>query len=294
MIYDRISSNKRNSILLSLFFIILIIGLGWVFGLLFGSSTFGIIIATIIALAMVWGSYYYSDKLVLRISKARPVDRKNEAFLYHTVEGLAIAAGLPKPKCYVIDSDALNAFATGRNPENGVICVTTGLMKKLNKQELEGVIAHEMSHIGNYDIRFMSIITVLVGVTALLSDFILRSFFWGSFGGRRDGRATAIALVLGLVLAILTPIVATIIKLAVSRQREYLADASGALLTRYPEGLASALEKISQDNKPLKSANKATSHLFISNPLKNTPSFLNNLFATHPPIEERIKKLRKM
>lgn len=293
MIRDEIASNKRNSYILSFFFIILIIVMGWAFGLIFGSSTFGIIIATIIALVMVWVSYYHSDKIVLKISRARPVDRKQEPHLYHLVDGLAIAAGIPKPKCYVIDDTALNAFATGRNPEHGIICLTTGLMKKLNRQELEGVIAHEMSHIKNYDIRFMSIVTVMVGVTALLSDMILYSFFWGGFRGGKN-KATYAMLAIGLVLAILTPIIATLVKFAISRQREYLADSSGALLTRYPEGLASALEKISSDKKPLEAANKATAHLYISNPLKNSPSFLNNMFSTHPPAEERIKKLRAM
>ncbi len=295
MIRDEISSNKRKSYLLFFFFIILLMLIGFVFGLMFDSILFTILIIGI-SIVMVIVSYYYSDSIVLKISGARPVDRKTETHLYHLVDGLAIAAGLPKPKCYVIDSKALNAFATGRDPDHGVICVTTGLLKTLNREELEGVIAHEMSHIKNYDIRFMSIVAVLVGITTIISHIMLRSFFWssGSSRGNKGGSVQIAMLGLGIILAILTPIIATIIKMAISRQREFLADSTGALLTRYPEGLASALEKISKDTTPLKTANKATAHLYISNPLKNQKSFLNNMFSTHPPIEERVKRLRSM
>ena len=221
-------------------------------------------------------------------------------YLYNVVEGLAIAAGVPAPRCYVIDDTAPNAFATGRNPQHAVICVTTGILQKLDRVELEGVVAHEMSHIKNYDIRLQTVVVVMAGVVALLSDWMLRSFFWGG-GRRRGGRegrggggAGAILVVVGLALALLAPLFATIIQLAVSRKREFLADASGAMLTRYPAGLASALRKISADTEPLEAANKATAHLYIVNPLKDIKGAVNKLFSTHPPIEERIAALEKM
>jgi heat shock protein HtpX len=245
--------------------------------------------------------YYASDKIVLGISKARPVTKDEFPYLYNVVEGLAIAAGVPAPKCYVIDDTAPNAFATGRKPETAVICVTTGILQKLNRVELEGVIAHEMSHIKNYDIRLQTLVVVMAGVVALLSDWMLRSFWWG--GGRRRGRgkggaggAEGILVLVGLGLAVLAPIFATVIQLAISRKREFLADASGAMLTRYPAGLASALRKISADTEPLEAANKATAHLYIVSPLKNIKGGggVNRLFSTHPPIEERIAALEKM
>ena len=226
----------------------------------------------------------------MKISQARPATHQEDIFLDNTVEGLAIAAGIPKPKIYVIDDSAPNAFATGRDPEHAVICVTTGLMKKMNRVELEGVIAHEMSHVANYDIRFMMLVTVLVGTVALMSDIILRSFLWGG-KGRKGGGNIALVLI-GLVMLILAPLIAALMKMALSRRREFLADANGALLTRYPEGLASALEKLKNDKEPLEAANKATAHLYIINPLREHKSFLNNLFSTHPPIEERVKRLR--
>jgi heat shock protein HtpX len=208
------------------------------------------------------------------------------------VEGLALAAGLPAPSIYVIDDPSPNAFATGRDPKHAVICVTTGLMEKLNRIELEGVIGHEMSHIKDYDIRLMALVAVLAGTVVLMSDWMLRSFW---FRGRRDNRnGNAIFVLLALVLALLSPLAATVIQLAVSRNREYLADAEGAMLTRYPEGLASALEKIDQAPEPLKEASKATAHLFIANPLKKADGFLSSLFSTHPPVEERIRRLRTM
>jgi heat shock protein HtpX len=247
---------------------------------------------------MTVGGYYYSDKIVLAISHARPVTREEYPYLYHTVEGLAIAAGVPSPHCYVIDDTAPNAFATGRNPKNAVICVTTGLLQKMNRLELEGVIAHEMSHIKYYDVLLQTVAVVMVGIVALLSDWMLRSFWWG--GGRRrsrersGGNAGAILLLVGIVLAILSPLIAQLIQLAISRRREFLADASGAMLTRYPAGLASALRKIAADPEPLEVANKATAHLYIVNPLKNVGGKVNKLFSTHPPIEERIAALEKM
>ncbi len=290
--WDEIAKNKRESWLLFFFFILFIIGLGWVFGEVWGIGYWGTIIAFFLAIIMTFGAYYNSDKIVLAISRARPATHEEYTYLDNTVEGLAIAAGIPKPKIYVIDDPAPNAFATGRDPEHAVICVTTGLMKKLNRTELEGVLAHETSHIKNYDIRFMMLVTVLVGMVALLSDFMLRTFVWG--GGRSREKGNALIMAIAIALAILAPIAAMLMKLALSRRREYLADANGALLTRYPEGLASALEKLKADKEPLAAANKATAHLYIINPLREHRSFLNNLFSTHPPIDERIKRLRAM
>jgi heat shock protein HtpX len=296
--YEQITRNKWKSFFLVLFFLCLIFALTWAFGEITGWGTQGLIIAVIIAVAMTFGSYYASDKIVLAISRARPVKKEEYPYLYNVVEGLAIAAGLPKPRCYVIDDTAPNAFASGRNPKNSVIVVTTGLLQKLNRAELEGVIAHEMSHIKNYDVLVQTLAVVMVGVVALLSDWILRTFLWG--GGRRrsreksSGNAAAIFIVVALVLAILSPIVAQLLRLAISRKREFLADANGALLTRYPPGLASALRKLASDREPLEAANKATAHLYTVNPLKDIKGRVNKLFSTHPPIEERIAALEKM
>lgn len=296
--YEQISSNKRKSYFLILFFLVLIFLLAWAFGQLTELGPYAVILAFIIALAMTFGSYYYSDKIVLAVSKARPVEKKDFPYLYNVVEGLAIAAGLPKPRCYMIDDTAPNAFASGRNPENAVIVVTNGLLQKLNRVELEGVIAHEMSHIKNYDVLVQTLAVVMVGIVALLSDWILRTFFWG--GGRRRernkgrGNAAAIFIVIALVLAILSPIVAQLLRFSLSRKREFLADANGALLTRYPPGLASALKKLAADREPLEVANKATAHLYIVNPLKDIKGRTNKLFSTHPPVEERITALEKM
>jgi heat shock protein HtpX len=244
--------------------------------------------------------YYASDKIVLGISRARPVTKEEFPYLYNVVEGLAIAAGVPAPKCYVIEDTAPNAFAAGRKPETASICVTTGLLAKLDRVELEGVVAHEMSHIKNYDVRLQTVVVVMAGVVALLSDWMLRSFMWGGGGRRRtrskggSGGAEGVLVLVGLALAVLSPFIATVIQLAVSRKREFLADASGAMLTRYPAGLASALRKISDDKEPLEAANKATAHLYIVNPLKNLRGGVNRLFSTHPPVEERIAALEKM
>lgn len=291
--WSAISKNKRYSYLLFIFFFLFIVGLGWLFGLIWGIGHWGTVIAFILAIILAFGAYYNSDKIVLKISGARPATHEEFTYLDNTVEGLAIAAGIPKPKIYVIEDTAPNAFATGRDPEHAVICVSTGLMQKLNRSELEGVIAHEMSHIKNFDIRFMMLVTVMVGSVALLSDFMLRSFLWGGHG-RSRGKGGGILTAIAIVLAVLAPIVAILMKLALSRQREYLADANGALLTRYPDGLASALEKLSKDKEPLEAANKATAHLYIINPLREHRSKLNELFLTHPPIEKRIKRLRAM
>lgn len=298
--YEQIASNKRKSIFLILFFVVLIFALAWAFGQVTEFGSYAIIPAVIIALLMTWGSYYYSDKIVLAVSRAKPVTKAEYPYLYNIVEGLAIAAGLPKPRCYVIDDSAPNAFATGRNPDKAVVAVTTGLLEKLNRAELEGVIAHEMSHIKNYDVLVQTLAVVMVGVVVLLSDWIMRTFLWG--GGRRrrsdkgGGNAGAILALIALALAILSPIIAQLLKLAVSRKREFLADADGALLTRYPPGLASALKKLSADKEPLEVANKATAHMYIVNPLKDQKrgGAMAKLFSTHPPIEDRIAALEKM
>jgi len=294
--YDQIASNKRKSFFLILFFLCLVFALAWLLGELTNLGPQGLILAIIIAVALTFGSYYSSDKIVLAISKARPVTKKEYPYLYNVVEGLAIAAGLPKPRCYIIDDTAPNAFATGRNPKNSVVVVTTGLLQKLNRAELEGVVAHEMAHIKNYDILVMTLTVVMVGVVALLSDWILRTFLWG--GRRRSskdgGNIGMIIVVVGLVLAIFSPLIAQLIRLAVSRKREFLADANGAFLTRYPPGLASALKKLDADREPLEAANKATAHLYIVNPLKEIKGNVNKLFSTHPPIKERVAALEKM
>ena len=297
MIYEQISRNKRNSILLCILFIIFVGFFGWVFGRLTALGNMGIVLAVLIATIWAFGSYYYSDRIVLVISGARQLEKYEFPHLFHAVEGLAIAAGIPAPRVYVIEDSAPNAFATGRNPEHAIVCVTTGLLQKLNRLELEGVIAHELSHVKNYDILFGSLVVVMVGVVALLSDWILRSFLWGGDRRRREeggGQAAAILLIVGMLLAILAPIIAQLVRLAISRKREFLADASGAMLTRYPKGLADALRKLDADTEPLEAANKATAHMYIVNPLKEHGGVINNLFSTHPPIEERIKALEAM
>ncbi len=258
-------------------------------GLGFTYAGIAIVIASITSIS----SYFFSDKLVLATSGAKQIQKTDHPELYRTIENLTIGAGLPMPKVYIMQDPSLNAFATGRDPNHAVVAVTTGLLEKLNKVELEGVMAHELSHIQNYDIRLMAIVAILVGFVAILADIFTRSLW---FRNSDDNKSGSVFLIVGIIFAILSPIVATIIQLAVSRKREFLADASGALLTRYPDGLASALEKIAADPKPLHNATNATAHLFISNPFKNKESnhFFTSLFNTHPPIEERIKILREM
>ncbi len=293
--YDQIAENKRNTIILIVLFAGLIIMLSWLLGaIVLGEPTSGLFLGGIFLIGYSLVSYFFADKIILAISGARELRKDEYPYFFNLIDGLAIAAGIPKPKAYVINDTALNAFATGRDPEHGIIVATTGLLETMGRQELEGVIAHEMSHIKNYDIRLMTIIAVLVGVTALLSDVLLRSVLWGRNGRRSDGKGGMVLLVAGIALAVLTPVIATIIKLAVSRQREYLADASGALLTRNPDGLASALSKIGSDREVLEAANKATAHMYIDNPLKNRKSFFDSMFSTHPPIEDRVKRLRAM
>jgi len=296
MVYEQIAANRRTSFLVCLIFAAVVIVLGWVLGELWGVPWVGLAIAVGVSLGSVYTAYYNSDQIVLRMSQARPLLKSEHPHLFNSVEGLAIAAGMPTPRCYVIGDSAPNAFATGRDPAHGVICVTTGLLDKMNRLELEGVVAHEMSHIKNLDTRLQVLVAVLVGTTVLLSDWIRRTVFYGRGGRRgriRGGQAAAVLLLIGLLLALLAPLIAQLLRLAISRSREYLADASGALLTRYPEGLASALEKLAADTEPLEAANRATAHLYIVNPLKGETRW-ETLFDTHPPITERVRRLRTM
>ena len=293
--YEAIEGNVRRTWLLFVGFVLVVAALGYVFGELTELGYAGAGIAAALASLAAWSSYYYSDRIVLSISRAREAPREQYPLLFNTVEGLAIAAGVPVPGLYLIDDTAPNAFATGRDPQHAALVVTTGLLDKLDRLELEGVIAHEMAHIQNYDIRLSTIAAVLVGVIALLSDWFLRSMRWGRRRGSREGGSGSGPLVLvGIALALLAPLAAQLLRLAVSRSREYLADASGVMLTRYPEGLAAALEKISADPEPLEAANKATAHLYIINPLREWGGWANGLFNTHPPIEERLRRLRAM
>lgn len=292
-LYDNIASNKRNTIFLIGLFLIIIILLGWLFSYLLDTPAI-LPIAIIIAIFQTSISYWFSDSITMAISGARQISRDQSPKLHRIVENLSITAGLPLPRIFIINDSAPNAFATGRDPNHAAIAVTTGLLEKLEKSELEGVIAHEMAHIGNYDIRLMTIVVVLVGIVVLVSDLFLRWSFWG--GGRRRSsddanQLTAVFALLAITLAILAPIAASLIQLTISRKREFIADSAGAMLTRYPEGLARALEKIATDPEPLEVANKATAHLYIENPLKGHRSWLNNLFSTHPPVEERVKAL---
>ncbi len=297
LIYDRIAANKRETWLLMLLFIGLLGGfvtaLGYAIGMPLYVSPFVFGGLGVYALF----SYYASSSVALSVSGARAVTLADEPELYRIVENLSIGSGLPMPKVYVIEDSAPNAFATGRDPKHASVAATRGLLNKLDKSELEAVIAHEMSHVGNYDIRVMTITVVLVGLIALLADFFMRWTWMGA--GRRSGNKSkgggmAIIIVVAVVFAILAPVIGKLIQLAISRKREYLADASGALLCRNPDALARALEKISADREPLEAANKATAHMYISNPLKEHASLLNNAFSTHPPIEERIRLLRAM
>ena len=296
-LYNAISSNKRNSFFITAAITAFLIVLGYLLGTYWGSSYAGVFIAVMLALIMSLGAYYSGDKMVLAVSRAKRIEKQDAPQLFNVIEELSIAAGLPMPAVYVIDDTAPNAFATGRDPKHASVAITTGLMQKLNRDELQGVMAHELSHVGNRDILYATMVGILVGSIAMMSDFFLRSFFWG--GGRRrrggsGGAAGAILVLVAIVLAVLAPICAKLLQLAVSRQREYLADASAAKLTRYPEGLASALEKISGDKEVLEVANRATQHLYIVNPIKPFEKRAAGLFSTHPPIQDRIARLRAM
>jgi heat shock protein HtpX len=292
----QIRSNIIRSYLFILVFIVVITGLGYVFGHAFGYGDSFIGIAIIISVISSLVSYYFGDSIVLAMSGARQATRSRDFDFFTTAENVSIASGLPMPKLYVIDDEATNAFATGRDPQHASVCVTSGLLEKLERREVEGVVAHELSHVKNYDIRFMAIVAVLAGTIAYASDMFIRNLWWGRRSRDNDRTDSGIFMILGIVLAILSPIIATLIQLAISRKREYLADASGALVTRYPEGLARALEKINRDNTVMKSATNATAHLFIANPFKGKQirSWFAGLFDTHPPIAERIRILRSM
>ncbi len=292
--YDQIAANKNKSWLLILLFLVVIALLGYAFGAYTGDY-FGVLtIAGLIAIVMALISYYAGDKVALSLAGAYRITAEQNPYVWRLVENLCITQGMPMPKVHLIPETAMNAFACGRSPEHASIALTEGLIAKLENEELEGVIAHELSHIKNYDIRLQTLVVVLVGVISILSDVFLRS---GRFirGGRssKSGGAGAIVII-GLVLALLAPLIANLIKLAVSRKREFLADASGALASRYPEGLARALEKIAADGTPLTRAAEATAHLYFSSPFGNTPSFLGRMFSTHPPIAERVAALRHM
>lgn len=298
--YDLVASNKQKSNLIMVGFVVFIVGATYamVTGLGYDQSMVGI--ALIFSGLTSFFSYWFSDKIILGISGAKEA-RREEFFDFYTVtENIAHSQGLPMPKLYVIEDTAMNAFATGRDPEHAVVCATTGLLSRLNRAEIEGVVAHELAHVKNYDIRLMSIVTVLVGLIALLSDWMLRmTRFGGSRKSDKDGagQIQVVLFAVGILLALLSPLIANLIKLAVSRRREFLADASGVSYTKNPEGLAKALEKISSDREPLEAANKATAHLYIANPLKNVHGGIGmfaSLFATHPPVEERLAALRSL
>jgi heat shock protein HtpX len=300
-IYDEISSNKRRTWIIMVLFTLFISVAAWIMGqaLDFGPGFVGL--AIIFSGITSFISYWYSDQIILTLSNARPATREEFFDFYTVTQNLSLASRNPMPKLYVIEDTAMNAFATGRDPQHAVVCATTGILQRLNRTELEGVIAHEMSHINNYDIRLMSIVTILVGSITLLSDWFLRASYWG--GGRRkrdsnenDQMRNIIALV-GIILAILSPIIAKLIQLALSRRREYFADTSAVMLTRQPSGLINALKKLDSDREPLEAANKATAHLYITNPLKNhrdSIGWFSSLFSTHPPIDSRIQNLEKL
>ncbi|NCN03654.1 MAG: M48 family metallopeptidase [Candidatus Pacebacteria bacterium] len=299
--YQTIQENKTKSVIIISLFITFIVSVTYIMarGLGYGLDIVGI--ALIISGITSFFSYYYSDKIILGISGAREAKRAEFFDFYTVTENLCITSGMPRPKLYVIDDTAMNAFATGRDPEHAVVCATTGLLQRLNRSEIEAVVAHELSHVKNYDIRLMSIVTILVGFVALLSDWMLRMTFFGRSGKKNDdnssGQVQMIMFIAGIVLAILSPIIAQLIQLAISRRREYFADASAVAFTKNPQGLINALKKISLDKEPLEAANKATAHLYISNPLKNTHGAVGmfaKMFRTHPPVEERIAALAKL
>ena len=297
-IYTHKDENVHKTWFLMTAFFVVVILIGWLFSTIYNNS-FILYVAVFISIIMNIASYWYSDSLVLGMTGAREADPTQYHDLYNIVENLSITAGLLKPRVYVIDDPAPNAFATGRDAKHAVVCATTGLISILNKTELEGVIAHELSHIGNRDMLVSTVAVVLVGFVSIICDMFMRISFWGGGSRDRDDKAGTILFVIGIVAAILAPIAATLIQLSVSRKREFLADASGALLTRYPEGLASALQKIGQYSRPMIRHSTATAHLFIANPLgkqigsggEETPSFFAKLFMTHPPIKDRIEAL---
>jgi len=289
-----VDANKTKSGLVIFGFIVFITIATYLIAYVLGFDLSAVGVALIISGLLSFGSFYFSDSIILSISGAKEANKRQHFDFYTVTENLVRVAGIPMPRLYVIEDTAMNAFATGRDPEHAVLCATTGLLERLNRTEIEGVVAHELSHIKNYDIRLMGIVTILVGLITLLADILLRTRIRGK-SDRDEGNLGAIIFIAGIVMALLSPLVARIIQLTISRRREFLADASGVSLTKYPEGLASALEKLSADTEPLEAANKATAHLYITNPLKNhkdSISWFANLFNTHPPIKERIKALR--
>ena len=297
-LYTQVSRNKAKSMVYLSLFIGLVGALGWFASYYFGNSL--IFVAALgFSILMSFSSYWWSDKIALGVSGAKEIKKNDNPYVYNMVQNLAITAGLPMPRVYLIDDTATNAFATGRDPKHAAIALTTGIVDKLENEELEGVIAHELAHVGNYDTRLMTIVVVLVGLVTLLADFMFRMAFWGG-GDRRDmGSLGLVIMIAGFVLLLLSPVFATLIQLAISRKREFAADATGSLMTRYPDGLANALEKISADREPLEVANKATAHLYIANPFKGRDkkdgqSWFAGLFNTHPPIPDRVKVLRDM
>jgi heat shock protein HtpX len=296
---ERIAVNRRNSLLLIAAFLAFVAVFGYAIGYAWigdpRGALFGLALAFAVGTIFGIATYYGGDRMVLAASRAKEITHDDAPVLFNVVEEMAIAAGLPMPKVYIIEDSAPNAFATGRDPEHASVAVTSGLLKKLNRDELQGVIAHEMSHVGNFDIRYAMLVGVLVGTTVLISDFFLRGLWFG--GGRRregGGQAQIIMLVVAILLSILAPLFARLLQLSISRQREYLADASAVRLTRNPRGLADALQKIGGDREVLEVANRATAHLYIVNPVKGFEKRAKGLFSTHPPIEERVKILRSM
>ncbi|MDD2274738.1 MAG: M48 family metallopeptidase [Candidatus Pacebacteria bacterium] len=292
-LYNIADSNSRKTFFLITIFLIFVILLGWLFSYAL-DSTIILYIAVVFSIATSVSSYWFSDKIVLKATKAQPIKKEDDPELYRIVENISITAGIPMPKVFILNESQPNAFATGRDEKHAVVAVTKGLLGKLERSEIEGVIAHEISHIKNKDMLLQTVVVVLVGVIAILSDFFLRITFWSKSDSNNNNNA--VMIVIALIAAILAPIAASLIQLSISRKREFLADASGALLTRYPEGLASALEKISADDAPLRTANNSNSHLFISSPLRGEmkKSWISKLFLTHPPIEERVANLRGM
>lgn len=293
-IWTHRDSNIRKTWVLITIFLIIISSVGWVFSQVYGNPAI-FVFAFAFSVLMSFVSYWQSDKIVIVTTGARPLLKEAAPDLHNIIENLAITAGLPKPRIYIVDSQQPNAFATGRDPEHALVAVTSGILHMMNRSELEGVLAHEMSHIGNRDMLISTVVVVLVGVVQLLADFFLRSLRWR---GNDDNRQVhPVFLLIGIALAILAPIAGVLIQLSVSRKREYLADASGVLLTRYPDGLAAALEKLANDHTPMRQANHATAHLWLDDPYqgkKRTVGWFAKLFMTHPPIEERIKALRNM
>lgn len=297
-VYEQVDQNKKRSWILIIGFVLVVSSLSWVLGQASGYGLSWVGTALVVSGLISFSSYYWSDKIILSISGAKPASRQEHFNFYTVSENLAMAAGIPKPKLYVIEDTALNAFATGKDPEHAVVCATTGLLNQLDRTELEGVVAHEIAHIQNYDVRLMSLVTVLVGMITLLSDWFLKSMrFRSRKKSKNSNQVQAILMIVGIVLALLSPLIATLMKLALARRREFFADTAGVKLTRQPDGLVKALQKISQDQEPLEAANKATAHLYIANPLKNLHSGIGwfaSLFNTHPPIEDRIANLKKM